>query len=232
MFKSERHHNFAEGEFYHIYNRGVDKRVIFPAVKDYERFLYTMFVASRDHYLSHPARQNGQHATLAKLQDLIEHEPLVRVVCFCLMPNHFHFIIENLGENNMTQFMKRLGNSYTKYFNIKYERRGYLFGGVFQSIRIDSNEYLLYLSRYIHRNPLEISGGNTALLTYRWSSLQDYITNNRWRSLLEHSIVLNQFDSPKEYQEYVNTDNDKFDAHIDPAYLLDKGMANLPRWPY
>ncbi|MFZ2970979.1 MAG: transposase [Minisyncoccia bacterium] len=124
-----------ENVFYHIYNRGVDKRVVFEDEEDHIRFINRLLEYN----------QNS------------EKEPLfVDVVCFCLMPNHFHLVLRPIVENGITDFMRRISTGYAMYFNRKYQRKGVLFESNFKSILVENEEYLKHLSRYIHLNPKEI----------------------------------------------------------------------------
>jgi putative transposase len=213
------------GNYYHIYNRGTEKRSIFLNKKDYERFMRAMFLFQwgnnvRNIFrLSAKLEQPGRLLNILQdVQEQLTGERLVRIICFCLMPNHFHLLIEECAEGGVSKYMSRLGNSYTKYFNIKYERRGYLFGSAYHSVLIDENNYLLYLSRYIHRNPKEIIKGRGKLADYLWSSFYDYVIQNRWGILLEQNILKDQFDTHGEYKDYCE---EGADIEITDEYLLD-----------
>jgi len=144
------------------------------------------------------------------------------LVNFCLMPNHFHLIVRELKEGGISKFMQRLSDAYTKYFNIKYSRTGHLFGGKFQSIHIDQNEYLKYVSAYIHLNPRDLKQWNHKEIQYPWSSFQDLSVNNRFGEFLNPSIILDQFDSGREYQDFVEeTPIKEIKNEITPDYLID-----------
>ncbi|KKT42325.1 MAG: hypothetical protein UW30_C0001G0050 [Candidatus Giovannonibacteria bacterium GW2011_GWA2_44_13b] len=189
---------------FHIFNRGVEKRNIFLDDNDRNRFLFLLCILQGDIFLNHSSRlakEFGQHGRLAIdeiMEDIIEAR-IVELVGFTLMPNHFHLIVLELKDGGLTKFMSRLANSYTKYFNIKNDRNGYLFGSNFHKKLIDTNEYLLHLSAYIHRNPREIKKWNNKESDYPWSSYQDYIGENRWGNLLSPEIILDQFSDRKEY---------------------------------
>jgi len=183
---------FFEGEqpLFHIFNRGVEKREIFLDDNDRNRFLFLLCAIEEI------------------IGDIIDAK-VVELVGFVLMPNHFHLIVQELKEGGVTKFMSRLSNSYTKYFNIKNDRKGYLFGSSFHKKLIDTNEYLLHLSAYIHRNPREIKKWNNKESDYPWSSYQDYIGENRWGSLLNPEIILDQFSNKKEYLEFTRSSSAK-----------------------
>ncbi|KKQ13047.1 MAG: hypothetical protein US30_C0015G0009 [Candidatus Moranbacteria bacterium GW2011_GWF2_36_839] len=205
---------FANGEYYHIYNRGVDKREVFLSEKDYIRFLETIrFVNNqKTHFgLSDYKKRNNIRPLGSELSDpkgqVGQTNNLVDLVCYCLNPNHFHFILKQKAENGISFFMGKLGNSYTKYFNIKNSRSGSLFQGPFKSIHIDSNEYLLLLSAYVNANH-EIHG----FLEKDWpySSFLDY-TGKRDGKLCNKEIILGQFDNDfSEYEKYIKDNADYF----------------------
>jgi len=116
------------------------------------------------------------------------------------MPNHFHFILKQLKDGGISVFMSQLLNSYTKYFNTKFDRVGALLQGVFKSIHLESDEQLIHLSRYIHLNPI-VSGVTKNLNSYQWSSYKDYIQENN--SFCSISEILNFFPSTEKYEEFV-----------------------------
>lgn len=176
---------FQNGSFYHIYNRGNRKQNIFLERRDYERFL-------------------------KKTQEYKEKFG-VTILCYCLMPNHFHFLLKQNTEVPITTFMLRLGTSYAKYFNIKYDQVGSLFQDRFKAKLIETDAYLLELSRYIHRNPLVLQPFSTPgvkLGSYRWSSYLFYSEAIK-NSLVNTEIVLDYFskqDTLKDYKSFVEHD--------------------------
>lgn len=194
---------FTEGNYYHIYNRGVERRNIFVDDQDRWRFLTLLFILQWETHFPHIGRVVSIIKNLKPnflISDIIPkrdfNKKMVELICFCFMPNHFHFILKERNEEGrgISAFMQRLGDSYTKYFNIKHQRTGHLFGGVFKSIPIDHNEYLGYLSAYIHLNPRELQGWSGKEVEYPWSSFQDYVRTNRWGEFLHPSVIADQFD--------------------------------------
>ena len=132
------------GELYHVYNRGVDKRVVFNNKSDYLRF-----------YLSLAYFNNQERAETfnsAKLKFADRKEPLVYIHSYALLPNHFHLLIEPLVDTGLSEFMKRVSNGYTAYFNEHNERSGSLFQGKYKRVHIGSDEYKNYLLAYINEN--------------------------------------------------------------------------------
>lgn len=196
-----------KGEYYHVFNRGVEKRNIFLTQQDYERFLVSLFSFRKQGRIKHfPRLALGQHSVLTKvaqINQIIEKQSdLVKIAAFCLMPNHFHLLLKECSKNGISYFMQRVGNSFTKYINTKYERTGHLFNAPFKAIHIKRNPYLIYLSRYIHLNPANIMPTGQHILSYPWSSYPDFIIQNRWGDGLHPSIILSQFSSVFEYQKY------------------------------
>jgi len=149
--------SFAEGEFYHVYNRGVDKRDIFSEQYDLSRFLQSM----REFNTLEPIGSIYEK-TLLKIKFGSSTPKLVDVICYCLNPNHYHFILRQTADKGIEKFMHRLATGYTNYFNEKYQRSGALFQGRYKAVHIDSNEYLLHLSAYVNLNHLVHQLGSSA----------------------------------------------------------------------
>ena len=187
--------SFAEGEFYHVYNRGVDKRDIFSEQYDLSRFLQSM----REFNTLEPIGSIYEK-TLLKIKFGSSTPKLVDVICYCLNPNHFHLILEQVEKNGISELMKRLGGGYTKYFNYHYKRSGALFQGKFKSVRIRTNAHLLYLSAYVNRNYFIHGYGNDS--DWRYSSFLDYTKRDK-SEICEMSVVLDKFKNKREYQDFI-----------------------------
>lgn len=126
---------------------------------------------------------------------------IVDIICYCLMSNHFHFLLLQKRKGGITEFAGKLSNSYTKYINTKNNRVGPLLQGNFKAIHVETNEQLLHLSRYIHLNPL-VGYLTKDLDSYKWSSYPEYVNliNN---TICDKKIILDQFKSPEEYRKFV-----------------------------
>lgn len=195
---STRKKSFGNGEFFHIYNRGVDKRIIFTDRYDIDRFFKSMLefnmVDPIGSLYENSFRKLG--GSTAKLQ-----KKLVNIIVYCLNPNHFHFILEQLIDGGISEFMKRIGG-YTWYFNNKYKRSGSLFQGRFKAVHIDSNEYLLQASAYINLNDhVHKLCGSTAKFVESMSSWGEY-TDKKIKGICEKEIILGQFGSISEYKKF------------------------------
>src|SRR3989344_5157883 len=145
---------FANGEYYHIYNRGVDKRAVFNNNNDYERFFKSMKEFNVVEPIGSIYERSFSRSQFGSLASKLASGSvgLVKFICYCLNPNHYHFLVQQVADDGIKKFMHRIGTGYTKYFNEKYERNGSLFQGSYKIVHIDSNEYLLHLSAYINLN--------------------------------------------------------------------------------
>ena len=199
-----RSHIFAKGEFYHIYTHAIEGRNLFNDERDYQRFITVLFGANSA--LSIPRIEKNSYPNLVwEMRDskLDMGEPLVDIVSFCFMPTHIHLILGERAGGNISYFMHKLQVSFSKYYNIRYDRRGHLFERSFNSRHMEDNDYLLNVSCYVHGNPGKISMWAGKEFNYHWSSYQDFILNNRWGGLLKRDIILSQFNNPDEYQSFL-----------------------------
>lgn len=187
---------FANNEIYHIVNRGVEKRQIFMNKRDYERFIETM-----DYYRikNPPTRFSFKNRPLL-LQKTTKNLPLVEILCFCLMPNHFHILLRQIEEGGITTFVSKLINSYTKYFNIKHKRVGPLLQGAFKAVRIENDEQLIHVSRYIHLNPL-IDYLVKDLKTYPYSSYLEFL--DKRNGFCRKEFILGNRSMGGNYEQFV-----------------------------
>lgn len=194
------------GEIYHIYNRGVEKRDIFSDSEDLGRFFQSM----SEFNVIEPIGSLYENSFRKKLlrnetpkSSKSEIGPLVEFICYCLNPNHYHFLLKQLVDGGISQFMKRLGGGHTLYFNSKYDRSGVLFQGVFKSVSVDSNEQLLQLSSYINLNDkVHQLGNETPKSDLVLSSWVEYITERGEGDFCKKDIILDQFGSVAEYEKF------------------------------
>jgi len=189
---------FANNEYYHIFNRGVDKREIFSEYEDLSRFFQSM----DEFNVIDPIGSIFENFFRKIERPVSENERLVNFVCYCLNPNHYHFILKQASDRGIEKFMQRLGNGYTKYFNNKYGRSGSLFQGTYKSVHINSNEYLLHLSVYVNLNNKIHQLGH--LMSKSKSSWEEYL-NPSICGFCEKDIVLGQFNNLSEYQEFAES---------------------------
>jgi len=182
------------GEFYHIYNRGVDKREVFLDKFDYLRFFKSLKEFNRIEAIGSIYLQSFKKEFSLRNQV----PKLVEIVAYCLNPNHYHLILKQVEKRGVEKFMHKVGVGYSNYFNNKYKRSGSLFQGTFKAINIDSDEYLLYLSAYVNKNKF-IHGYKNK---FDFSSLDEYIGKADYE-LCDKDIILKQFRSKKEYVQYL-----------------------------
>ncbi len=187
---------FVTGDFYHLYNRGLEKQAIFVNTRDYSRFVKTFFY----YQIQNPKPKFSKYS-VSKVFSIDPNKKIVDIICYCLMPNHFHLLVKQLQDGGISEFMRKFIHSYTKYRNVKHKRQGPVFQGVFKSVRVESDEQLLHLSRYIHLNPY-VSNLIQDLKLYSWSSYNTYIDPVENQPLAKHE-VLNFFKSTEDYQKFV-----------------------------
>lgn len=195
------------GEFYHIVCRGNNSSLIYKDKRDYERFLSTIkFYQYADnpmrlsYFLRHPMKDRSR--ILAEME--LKKQKLVNFLSFCLMPNHLHFQLKQRIDGGVSNLMQSIGNSYSHYFNTRHNRTGGLFEGRFKAIRIETNEQLIHVNRYIHLNPYSSSVIKSIkdLFSYPYSSLSEYM-NDAKKGLCEKETVLSSFGDPDDYRKFI-----------------------------
>ena len=205
----------APGEYYHICNRGVNKQVIFHDLADHARFLFLILYLQSPIVFSNMSRQTNwfvKHRVFnirMESQKKVVEKRTVELIAFCLMPNHFHLMVKEVEESGIASYMQRILNSYTKYYNTKYQKSGHLFQGPYKAVHVETNGQLVYLSTYIHRNRRELAGWKNKEDQYVWSSYQDFTKNNRWNELIKPNIVSEQFKKTNDYQSFVESSTAK-----------------------
>lgn len=211
---------FVTGSYYHLYNRGVEKRKVFLDKFDYLRFLETI-----NFYRNTPVpmKLSDFRRGVIKWQKIEQQEEMVKIYCYCLMPNHVHLLVQQLMDNGITEFMRKTFNSFTKFFNTKYERVGPLFQGPFKAKLIESEEYLLQVSKYIHKNSqeLEFPHGVWEASAYPYSTYGSYISGEP-HPFCDTDLILSYFSRTNpslSYQAFVEEtvldDPTLFDLYID-----------------
>jgi len=180
---------YVKDGVYHIYNRGVEKRVIFQDDQDFNVFLKYL-----KEYLSPLANthiQGIQGGTLQRPHKNYNNK--IELLAYCLMPNHFHLLVKQYDNKTIQDFIRSLCTRYSMYFNKKYKRVGKLFQGHYKARLINDDPYLLHVSRYIHLNPYE----NNKDLTNAFSSYQEYL-KLRKSDWIKSEMILNFFNQAKE----------------------------------
>ena len=202
---------FVPGSFYHVYNRGAHQALLFRDAADYQTFTQIL-----SYYLLHPLGTAlsilARHKTDQRYQKnkdpifVENHPPSHILLAYCLMPNHFHLMLKQLNSDlTISDFMRRLSVTYAMYFNDKYHHSGTIMQGKYKNILVENEYQWLYLSKYIHRNPLHIQEKQRSDLCksldeYPYSSYPNYLgkRNEKW---VDTSLILDRYHRAP-FQEY------------------------------
>jgi len=210
-----RKQEFSIDEYYHLYNRGTEKRKIFLDKRDYEHFLFLMYICN--------TTRSIELRNLGKYFD--RQETIVDIGAYCLMPNHFHILIREKVDKGISKYMLKLMTAYSMYFNQKYKRTGKLYEGAFKAQHANTDRYLKYLYSYIHLNPAKLidrnwktfkrKKGDKELLeyiyTYPYSSMKEYRINQY--HIINPTVFPKYFTTPEHYKkdliEWLNFNNEE-----------------------
>lgn len=204
--------NFSVEEYYHIYNRGTDKRNIFLDEGDRIRFMKLLYLCNTGKSIVF------RDISTSEAYEYERGETLVDIGAYCLMPNHFHLLIREKREGGITKFLGKLSIAYSMYFNKKYNRTGALFESRFKAKHVDFDEYLKYLFAYIHLNPVKIIDpewkengianrevAKQYLATYSYSSYLEYIgTIRKEGEILERIAFPEYFMKPQDFDGFID----------------------------
>lgn len=216
---------FAPLEFYHLYNRGNDKRIVFTDNHDYERFLLLLFLCNDRKAVDVRSILNTyEGSTFVDVWTAHERdETLVDIGAYCLMLNHFHIFLQEKIELGIALFMQKLTTAYTMYFNKRHNRTGSLFQGRFKARHVDAEEYFNWLFSYIHLNPVKlvdplwkergIINRNTAgkfMEKYKYSSYHDYFIKKRPESsILSMDVFPDYFKEMNDFKSLTDQWNEE-----------------------
>src|SRR3989344_3822775 len=209
----ERKHVISEGEYYHLYNRGVEKRNIFLTREDRNRFKRLLYLANGTERFVYRDIENKE------LKDIDRGDLLVAIGAWVLMPNHFHILVKEITEGGTAMFMRKLCTGYSSYFNKRHDRVGPLLQGRYKSQHVSEDTHLKYLFAYIHLNPLK-------LIEPAWKEREsiNIIKAEKYISAYEHSSYLSYVDTSRgenilltktEFPEYFSDKKDFEDFHAD-----------------
>lgn len=197
--------DYVEQSYYHLYNRGINKEKIFLDDQDYKTFLsYLKF------YLTLPDLQ-GDSLKVSPSRLLKNYNGQIKLISYCLMPNHYHLMVWQNEADRINYFMRSLATKYSRYFNRKYKRLGPVFQSVYKAVIIDNESQMLYLSKYIHRNPLGILPSRSLLEGYKYSSYGNYLGlfNQNW---INKEAILGMFSKSKTnntYREFIEETDER-----------------------
>jgi len=176
---------YAPQSYYHVYARGASKQKIFLDASDYHYFYKLL-----QRYLS-------AEPEVSKTGKVYPHfKNRITLLAFCLMTNHFHLLVYQEEAEDLQGFMKSVMTSYSRYFNLRYKRSGPVFESRYKAVRIDSDQYLHHISRYIHLNPRRWEN-------YTNSSLKFYTQSNTAPAWLDTNPILSMFSSAEEYHTFM-----------------------------
>ncbi|KKQ92430.1 MAG: hypothetical protein UU16_C0006G0024 [Candidatus Woesebacteria bacterium GW2011_GWA2_40_7] len=199
---------YVEKGFYHIYNRGVEKRIIFEDSQDYKVFLrYIKEAFSPLEEQDLRTKYIMQGLSLQSIRRPVKsYFEKIDLIAYCLMPNHFHLLIKQKDFDSIQGLMRSLMTRYSMYFNKKYDRVGSLFQGRYKAVLVASEEYLLHLSRYIHLNPREYTDD----LLSAYSSYPEYLGKRQTPWIKPETVlsffnnkVLPEFKKVNSYKSFV-----------------------------
>lgn len=206
--------NFFSGGFYHVFNRGVEKRDIFLEDGDFLRFIHYLYVLNDDQQLSNNFRKNFSIDEVSPRP--YSRKLLVEILAFCLMPNHYHLFLQQKVDNGISKFMQKLGTAESMFFNTKYKHTGSVFQGKFKSILVKKESQAIVLANYIHLNPIDLiepgwkeNGIKNPqkviefLENYRWSSYLDYIGKKNFPSVISHDFLKEIIGEPTEFKKTI-----------------------------
>ena len=215
----ERKHIISEGEYYHLYNRGVEKRNVFLTREDRNRFKRLLYLANGTERFVYRDTDSKE------LKDIDRGKILVAIGAWVLMQNHFHILVKEITEGGTAAFMEKLCTGYSSYFNKRHDRVGPLFQGRYRSQHVIEDRHLKYLFAYLHLNPLKlldpawkecgsinVAEAKKFISKYKHSSYLSYIDTSR-----EENILL----SKNEFPEYFSDKKDFEDFHSDFLSLQD-----------
>jgi putative transposase len=195
--------SFVPNSMYHVYNRGVDKRIIFVDERDYAVFLSFLKYAllSDEDVQKHQVIDAGLLSSATRFN--LRREGLhgvVELVSYCLMPNHFHLQLFQYEANGVTRLMQSIATGYVMYFNKRHGRTGALFQSRYKASKIDSQAYWDHISRYIHLNPLDLGSDYK---NYQYSSFKQYEgkVEAEW---VRPGLVIDSYRTPKDYVRFVD----------------------------
>lgn len=201
----------VNNQIYHVFNRGINHQPTFLDKIEYKR---AKLVIDFYRFGNLPTKLS-KFLTLSnddriKIMDNLrkENNKLVDILAYCLMPNHFHFLLRQLTDKGISKYLGNLQNSYTRYFNTRNKRDGSLLLDQFKAKLITTDEQLIHVSRYIHLNPYTsyIVKDFNNLLQYHWSSLSEYLENKP--EICELETIMSYFKSPKAYQKFLEDQAD------------------------
>jgi len=208
--------SLVTGGYYHVFNRGVDKRPIFVDSRDYGRFIESLHLFNDQEYQSVGGDVRSKMRKLARAETGFDRRiPIVRIIAYCLLPNHFHLFLEQLVEGGISTFLHRFGG-YARYFNLKHERSGGLLEKSFEAVHVKEEFHFTHLPRYIHLNALDLTDLNWRdgeicdwekaahfLDAYPWSSHHTYLGLTQELPIVDEVFLRQLFPTRGDYEAFL-----------------------------
>lgn len=205
---------YIENGYYHIYNRGIDKREIFLDEQDCKVFLhYLKIYLSPKEDLLKLSQSNFKILRFIKFN--LHNE--IDLMSFTLMPNHFHLQVKQYTKDGIVKLARRVETSYVMYFNNKYERKGGLFESIYKAALIDNDSYLLHLSRYIHLNPRELISQQ---INFQEFSSYPYYLGEKQASWVKPHEILSYFKTAKTRFKNILSYKSFVEDYVDDSALI------------
>ncbi|RJQ38055.1 hypothetical protein C4559_02420 [Candidatus Microgenomates bacterium] len=214
----------ANNEIYHIFNRGIASMPTFSNHKDYRRAIDAIFYYQNKtvplryaKFLKLPLNERSK--LLEELR--VKMNWWVEIICYCLMPNHFHLLLKQIENNGISKFVGNFANSYTRYFNTKQDRKGPIYEGKFKSVRIETEEQLLHVQRYIHLNPYSgyLIKRPEDLEKFSYSSFPEYVDKDK-TGFCSKDLILSNFKNIGLFKEFVYNQADYQKKLVEIKHLL------------
>jgi putative transposase len=208
---------FTNGGYYHVFNRGVDKRDVFLSEADFQRFYESLYLFNDLNYKHVRGDDLTRWGNLSCHEiDEMDRTPFVSIVSFCLLPNHFHLLLKQEVDGGVSKFMQKVGQGYTNYFNKKLERTGSLFAGSYKAVEIKEDHHFKHLPRYIHLNALDCADkswrkgdlgdwerAKKILDEHEWSSHPVYLGKDQILPVVSKEEKNKLFDTAEAYLDFV-----------------------------
>ena len=207
---------FVTGEYYHIYNRGTDKRVMFLNDNDFKQFLESLHLFN-DAFFVRPTKPIYRAMSLSLSERFdFERNHLVDVCAFTLIPNHFHLQVKQIKDGGISKLLHKLDMGYSKYFNYRKDRSGTLYEGEFKAVHVENDEHLKFLPVYIHLNVLDLFGipwrdglvedwdkALELLASYRWTSHGAYIGEKQYLPIIKEETMRDFYLDADDYLDHI-----------------------------
>jgi len=211
---------FANGEYYHVFNRGVDKRIVFNSKEQQEFFFNRLRLLNTTDSRKYIANKRSRYKDKLITAD---GDQLVSIVAFCLLPNHYHLLLKQEVDNGISQFMQRLGTSYTMYFNQQENRSGSLFQGKFKAKHLSGEFALPVVSAYVNLNNKHHKIDSNLHLVK--SSINEYLNPGFEKGICNQEIVksiISEIGSLFEYKQFIKNASLSFaDNKNNPLTITD-----------